>query len=77
MYHPAAALRTPAVEAASYADVALVPSVLDDARARRAEPGDVVATLPAVASAPAPLAPPTPDQPAPEPPPLDQLTLFR
>jgi DNA polymerase len=77
MYHPAAALRTPAVEQASFADVALVPAVLDDARARRSEPGDVVATLPAVAPAPASLAPPTPDQPAPEPPPLDQLTLFR
>jgi len=37
MYHPAAALRTPAIERESYADVALIPTVLTDARARRAE----------------------------------------
>ena len=36
MYHPAAALRTPAIEQASYADMALVPAALDEARARRA-----------------------------------------
>jgi DNA polymerase len=36
MYHPAAALRTPAVEQASLADVALVPGALERARARRA-----------------------------------------
>ena len=36
MYHPAAALRTTAIEQASYADVALVPAALNDARARRA-----------------------------------------
>jgi DNA polymerase len=77
MYHPAAALRTPAVEQASFADVALVPSILDDARARRAESGDAVATSREVAPVPAPPAPPPPDKPAPEPPPLDQLTLFR
>ena len=35
MYHPAAALRTPAIEQASYADMALVPAALDDARAGR------------------------------------------
>ncbi len=35
MYHPAAALRTPAVEQASFGDIALVPAALDDARARR------------------------------------------
>jgi len=37
MYHPAAALRTPAIERESYEDMALVPAVLTDARARRAE----------------------------------------
>ena len=37
MYHPAAALRTPAIERESYEDVALIPTVLTDARARRAE----------------------------------------
>jgi uracil-DNA glycosylase len=37
MYHPAAALRTPAVERESYEDVAHIPSVLVSARARRTE----------------------------------------
>ena len=37
MYHPAAALRTPAIERDSYADMATVPAVLLDARAKRAE----------------------------------------
>ncbi len=45
MYHPAAALRTPAIERASYADMALVPAVLDDARARRAGGPAAVVTL--------------------------------
>jgi len=35
MYHPAAALRTPAIEGESYADVAGVPVALLDARRRR------------------------------------------
>ena len=52
MYHPAAALRTPAIERESYEDVALIPTVLTDARARRAEarraarPGQASATVP-------------------------------
>ena len=37
MYHPAAALRTPAIERDSYADAATIPAVLLDARARRAD----------------------------------------
>ena len=37
MYHPAAALRTPGIERESYEDVALIPAVLTEARARRAE----------------------------------------
>lgn len=37
MYHPAAALRTPDIERESYDDVALIPAVLTEARARRAE----------------------------------------
>jgi uracil-DNA glycosylase len=37
MYHPAAALRTPAIERDSYADVAGVPAALVDARRRREE----------------------------------------
>ena len=36
MYHPAAALRTPAIETESYADIAGVPLALLDARRRRA-----------------------------------------
>jgi DNA polymerase len=36
MYHPAAALRTPAIEEQSYRDVEKVPSVLLEARKRRA-----------------------------------------
>jgi uracil-DNA glycosylase len=103
MYHPAAALRTPAIEEASYADIARVPAALDEARARRAgapapaaapaprpaapapgaSPADAPATL---ADAPAPGASPADapatllaplDQPEPEPPAADQLTLFR
>lgn len=35
MYHPAAALRTPAIEVESYADIAGVPAALIDARRRR------------------------------------------
>jgi uracil-DNA glycosylase family 4 len=35
MYHPAAALRTPAIEEQSYADAGRIPQVLLDARARR------------------------------------------
>jgi uracil-DNA glycosylase len=37
MYHPAAALRTPAIERESYADIAAVPSALLDSRRRREE----------------------------------------
>lgn len=77
MYHPAAALRTPAVEQASYADIGLVPAILDDARARRA--GGEAAVVPgsAAAAPPASPTPPVTDNSAPEPPALDQLTLFR
>ena len=38
MYHPAAALRTPAIEVESYADIAGVPAALIDARRRREPP---------------------------------------
>jgi uracil-DNA glycosylase family 4 len=37
LYHPAAALRTPAIERTSYEDVAGVPAALEASRARRAE----------------------------------------
>jgi uracil-DNA glycosylase len=58
MYHPAAALRTTAIEQASYTDVALVPAVLDDARARRG--GGTVSVQPETPAAAAP-EPPTAD----------------
>jgi uracil-DNA glycosylase family 4 len=38
MYHPAAALRSPAIERESYADIAAVPSALIDSRRRREPP---------------------------------------
>ncbi len=67
MYHPAAALRTSAIEADSYADMAGVPAALVDARRRRdaARATTELAEDPATRSA----APPV-DDPAP------QLTLF-
>jgi DNA polymerase len=82
LYHPAAALRTPAVEQASYADIALVPSALDQARARRsASSPSTMPDAPAIArgmvAPPASATRPDTDHPTPEPPALDQLTLFR
>jgi DNA polymerase len=70
LYHPAAALRTPAIEEASYADIARVPAALDEARARRAGP-------PPAASPAARQPLPAIDHSEPEPPASDQLTLFR
>ena len=83
LYHPAAALRTPAVEQASYADIALVPTALDQARARRSTsapstaPDDVPAAAHGMAAPPASATRPHTDHSTPEPPALDQLTLFR
>jgi DNA polymerase len=83
LYHPAAALRTPAVEQASYADIALVPTALDQARARRSSsapstvPDDVPAAAHGMAAPPASATRPHTDHSTPEPPALDQLTLFR
>jgi DNA polymerase len=75
MYHPAAALRTPAIEEASYADIALVPRALDEARTRReAGAPPELATPPAAPGTPS-AAPAVPFEPAP--PAADQLTLFR
>jgi DNA polymerase len=85
MYHPAAALRTPAIERESYADIANVPGTLIASRARReatrtTDPEPEPAATPEAASAPEPepdheldaaLAPsPTSDDATP------QLTLF-
>ena len=57
MYHPAAALRSSAVERESYDDAGTIPAVLLDARARRASHVAVAAVLtaavPAVTAAPA------------------------
>ncbi|MFN8631805.1 MAG: uracil-DNA glycosylase [Chloroflexota bacterium] len=59
MYHPAAALRTPALERESYEDVARVPAVPQRSRDRRA--GIVVeGAEPQIAAAAAPAAPPAP-----------------
>jgi DNA polymerase len=89
MYHPAAALRTAAIERESFEDMARVPAVLLDARDRRADPVPMAAagtapgptTVPERAAAPEP--DPAPGTPAP---PLaaadpaaddaSQLTLF-
>jgi uracil-DNA glycosylase family 4 len=66
MYHPAYALRNPAVERESFEDVALVPVVLEAARERRRPkpPAAPVAITPSA---------PTPTEPAGEP---DQLGFF-
>jgi DNA polymerase len=80
MYHPAAALRTPALERESYADIARVPAVLERAREHRAQaeaPIETTRVGAAVAPTPSPAAP-TAGAPAPEPASDDasQLTLF-
>jgi uracil-DNA glycosylase len=83
MYHPAAALRTPAIERDSYADIAAVPAALLDARRRReaaagpAEPA-VPATGPAETTtlSAAPSGPDATLPPAPADEPEPQLTLF-
>jgi uracil-DNA glycosylase len=58
LYHPAAALRTPAIAEASYADIAAVPAALEASRARRAT--RAAQTAPAAPAAPA--APPALDR---------------
>ena len=76
MYHPAAALRTPAIERESYADIAAVPAALIDARRRRGDAPEMVRPIesaePVEPDFPGepPALPPTADEPAP------QLTLF-
>jgi uracil-DNA glycosylase family 4 len=70
MYHPAAALRAAAVETASFADAALIPAALMEARRLR-DPSTTAKLAPAPPDAgPAPAdAPPQPSE-------TDQLTLF-
>jgi hypothetical protein len=71
MYHPAAALRTPAIERESYDDIAQVPTALIASRERRAArertpertpvaAGGVTAGAAAVATAPDPEPKPMP-----------------
>jgi hypothetical protein len=86
MYHPAAALRTPAIERESYADIAAVPSALIDARRRRDDPTAQPTPAPTTNSnglaAPEPVAAPQPTDPPDAPlassadDPAPQLTLF-
>jgi hypothetical protein len=51
MYHPAAALRTPAIERESYADIAGVPMALLDSRRRREEAAPAVPGVVALGAA--------------------------
>lgn len=79
MYHPAAALRTPAIEAESYEDVARIPAVLTEARERRRE--NQLAAREAALAAAAPVAATSPIGPVAAGPetdadPADQLTIF-
>ena len=83
MYHPAAALRTPAIERDSYADVATIPAVLLDARARRADHASTAAQEPtedAVETAPiddtTTVVAAPPPEPATATADTDQMTLF-
>jgi uracil-DNA glycosylase family 4 len=72
MYHPAAALRTPAIERESFEDIARIPTVLVDSRTRRAaaSTGEDAPAEPTAPIAPAPaLGPSAPD--------TDQLTFFQ
>ena len=78
MYHPAAALRTPAIERESYVDIGAVPAALIDSRRRRAvavEPGSGAVTAPSgEAQQGVPVDPAASTSPADDPAP--QLTLF-
>jgi DNA polymerase len=61
MYHPAAALRTPAIERESYEDIGAAPRALLDARARRGAATTAADPLP---DEPATIAPAADDEPA-------------
>jgi uracil-DNA glycosylase family 4 len=78
MYHPAAALRTQAIERESYADIATVPTALTESRRRREAAIQPIEAPEAVA---APVQAPTLDHPTDTIPsladdPAPQLTLF-
>ena len=75
MYHPAYALRNPAVERESFEDMALVPGVLEASRERRRDHRQATAAAPTLApsgSLPEPVAASAP----PTEPDADQLSLF-
>jgi uracil-DNA glycosylase len=81
MYHPAAALRTQAIERESFEDVARIPGVLLRARERRAgavnaapEPAIIDTAMPAAPAVPAPA--PAADAAAPAVDETAQMTLF-
>ena len=89
MYHPAAALRTPAIERDSYDDIAQVPNALIASRERRAARERTAVAVGAGVGAAVALAPEPPAEPesiqepeaepspaAAELVPTDQLTLF-
>ena len=65
MYHPAAALRSPAIERESFEDMASVPSVLLRARERRVSAPAMAPVPTPVAAAPAAGPPPPPTTPPP------------
>jgi DNA polymerase len=77
MYHPAAALRTPAIERESYDDVARLPTVLVESRERRRENRlarrEAALAAAAVAASTSPIGPVVVDTDAD---PADQLTIF-
>ncbi len=84
MYHPAAALRTPAIERESYEDVAAIPAVLTQARERRREnrlaarQAALAAAAPVAATSPIGPIVPGPPVPPPDPAthPADPLTVI-
>lgn len=85
MYHPAAALRTPAIERESYDDVALIPAVLTHARERRGQtrPDSTATIAPAATTMTTTIDPPpgatdaaSSLTPADADPATDQLSLF-
>jgi uracil-DNA glycosylase family 4 len=76
MYHPAAALRTPAIERESYEDIGALPRVLLDARGRRAASRAQDAEAEAVAVMAVPATGVAADVALEEAPPASDLTIF-
>jgi uracil-DNA glycosylase family 4 len=76
MYHPAAALRTPAIERESYDDIGALPRVLLDARGRRAASRAQDAEAEAVAVMAVPATGVAADVALEEAPPASDLTIF-